>query len=83
MPLVDHAAEPDAEEGADLVREEDEAEQHPDVAGAEHHGHEPGGGRDGRQPQQPHPGAEQQHGDGRRGDAPRRARIHSQRKENH
>ena len=64
--VVDHAAEPDADERADLVREEHEPEQHADVARAEHQRHQPGGQRHGRQPQQADHDREHDHHERRR-----------------
>src|SRR5262249_55662933 len=47
-----HAAQPHAEEAADLVAQEGEAEQHGDPARSEHHRHQAGCRRHGREPKQ-------------------------------
>lgn len=53
------AAEPHAEEAADLVAEESKAEQHGEPTRAEHQRDQRGGRRHGRKPQQPGHRAEQ------------------------
>ena len=59
-PLVKHAAEPHADEGADLMGEEHEAEQGRHVAHAEHQRDEAGGERHRGEPEHAHGGAEDQ-----------------------